>query len=238
MGRKKKVKNEISLTPLEQQALQQQYVDELDNDPKYSLKADPEHIYNMCEEQKRFIEYYISFKSISTAADFAGIPIETAKSYFIDMNSQSEIRRINSALYHRQFTTKMMDLDEIGGYLTSLIKDEYVPYNDRLTSAEKIAVTKQITEIIKLKQSAFNNPVNVMSIDIDTEIRNLSLSTIKSLLAQKKLNVIENTNFSEKQVVDDTLTPEETELLSTLPAKQLLEMIEATNLEEDKHNGN
>lgn len=223
---KKKAKSIVSIQNVN--AVQKEYVDAIEHDVEYSLIVDPTDKYNMSAEQKLFIEAYVQFKNINTAADVAGIEPSTAKSYFMAYSTQEEIRRINRALYHRQFASKMLTLDEIGGWLTAMLTDENVPLADRLRSQEKLRVAEMIVDINKMKVTAFENPAEFAANDIEADIKNLSVETIKQLLAQNNKTKEKNDAIARIDP-DNKLSVEERAYLSTLPLKDLLEMIEEFN---------
>lgn len=214
-------------------ALQNEYIDELETNPLYSLSVDPEDKYKMTQLQKDFIRNYVEFKNVGTAADLAGIDMDTAKQFFISYSSQQEIRRINRALYHRQFSNKLLSIDEIGGYLTSMLTDENVPLGDQLKSSDKLKVVQMLIDLNKLKIEAFDNPTVIMQEDINTEIKNLSVDTIKRLLDTKKQN-----DLNKREIIDEITensTPEENDYLSTLPTDQLLQLLEKMKEKTDEH---
>lgn len=223
---KKKAKSIVSIQNVN--TVQKEYIDAIEHDVEYSLIVDPTDKYSMSAEQKLFIEAYVQFKNINTAADVAGIEPSTAKAYFMAYSTQEEIRRINRALYHRQFASKMLTLDEIGGWLTAMLTDENVPLADRLRSQEKLRVAEMIVEINKMKVTAFENPAEFAANDIEADIKNLSVETIKQLLAQND-KTKEKNNAIARIDPDNKLSVEERAYLSTLPLKDLLEMIEEFN---------
>ena len=229
MGRKKKNPvSEQSLVEVSKEAnkLQQAYMEDLDVNPQYSLEVDPENKYHMSDKQKEFIRHYVNFKSIATAAEVAGIDMDVAKSYFVSFQSQSEIRRINLALYQRQFANRLLNLDEIGGYLTSLITDENVPLGDQLKTIDKLKVVQMLIDLNKTKIESLRNPTTIMAQDLDIEIKNLSIQTIQQLLkAEKQPKVVGTGEFAE------ILSPEENAYLSTLSNKELLSLIDKKNKE-------
>lgn len=212
------------------QKLQQDYFDELENNPKYSLEVDPENKYNMSETQKMFIKQYVDTKNISTAAYLAGIDNEVAKAYYIAYNSQLEIRRINMAMYQRQFKTKLLSLDEIGGYLSSLLTDSNVAEADRLKTTDKLRVAQMLIDLNVTKINALQNPELIIHKDIDNQLKNLSLSTIKDLLNHTDKPV--DNDIIYEVTNNDNLTPEESAYLSTLSTNELLNIIETTKKEE------
>ena len=205
--------------------LQKDYESTLESDIRYSLLVDPEDKYGMSALQKKFVEYYVEFKNVSTAAELAGIDMDKAKEFFLAFSSQQEIRRINKAMYLRQFSNRLATLDEIGGYLTSLLTDENIPIADRLSTRDKLKVAQMIIDLHTTKRDALLDPTIIMNNEnLDIQIKNLSVKTIKQLLSssEKKNEIIGTTN----------LTPEEEAYLSTLPTEDILKLLEETNSEE------
>lgn len=244
MGRKKKRANidearqELALQQINTRELQAEYEHELDTNPKYSLDVDPENKYSLSDSQKDFIKYYVNFKNINTAADLCGIDMDTAKAFFISYPTQTEVRRINLAMYHRQFQQRLVSLDEIGGYLTSLLVDD-VPYADRLKTTEKLRIVELLIRLNEMKQNAMLDPSALMEKDLDAEIQSLSVITIKQLLktsekVKNKTHIVSDINAEDAKKADDAinntdLTPEEQAYLSTLSTKDILTLLNDTN---------
>jgi len=207
--------------------LQTNYIDEVDNNPEFALVADPLNKYKMTEANKKFIEHYVNFKNVNTAAELAGISMDEAKQYFISYNTQNEIRRINRALYHRQFAAKLLSIDDIGGYLSSLLTGENIPLADQLETKDKLRVVDLILRLNEMKANGLSNPSDLTKADIAVQIKNLSLSTIQQLLSQS--NNMKDKNEAIRQMDDGNLSIEEKAYLQSLPTQDLLQLIEDTN---------
>lgn len=220
MGRNKKATTLVKIDA-EIGDLSENYLKNLEQDPKYSLLVDPSDKYKMPDLQKEFIKHYVNYKNLDVAADLTGIDLDTARHYFVSYDSQQEIRRINRALYHRQFGAKLMDIDQIGGYLTCLIKDE-VPYGDRIPVKEKIKVLDLLLKVNMLKQEGIQDPKIILNQDLDVQLKNLSIDTIKNLLETHNQK-----NNSKEQLTG--LTPEENAYLNGLSSEELLSLIEINN---------
>lgn len=203
-------------------SLQAEYIEDLESNPKYSLQVNPEKKYKMTKEQCKFVEHYVQFKNVNTAAELTGIDLDTAKQYFISYNSQMEIRRINLAMYHRQFASRLLTIDEIGGYLSSLLTDVNVPIADRLKTTDKLRVCDMIIRLNELKLQGMQDPSKMMNANIDVQLKNLSIETVKQLLGVMN-------NSKGDVYYDDSLNPEENAYLSTLPTEELLNIIEESN---------
>lgn len=225
-------KKELAMMQKDATSLQKEYIHELDVDPKYSLQVDPLNKLQMSDLQKTFIGHYVNFKNVNTAAELTGIDQDTAKQFFVAYNSQQEIRRINLALYHRQFANRLIDLDEIGGYLTSLLTGDNVPIADQPKNVgERLAIVRMLIDLNKMKLEGLQNPTTIMAQDIDVQIKSLSLATVRQLLAQD--NAAKQPKTIEV-IPDNNLTLEENAYLSTLPTKDLLNLIEETNKGDNK----
>ena len=220
--------NEIKDISKQAKELEENYLGELETNPKYSLKVDPENKLELTEQEKEFIRLYVDYKSIATVVEFMGIKMEVARAYYLSYKCQQEIRRLNLALYQRQFAARLLSLDEIGGYLTSLLTDSYIPTADKLKSKEKLEVARMIIDINKLKIDSLKQPEILMVKELDNEIKSLSISTIKRLIYEDS-NMHDKNNIITELPVDNELSPEETALLSTLPTNELLDLIESTN---------
>ena len=194
---------------------------ELNSNPEFSLEVDPLNKYNMSETQKTFIKNYVEFKSIPLAAELTGINTDLAKSYFTSYASQQEIRRINRAMYQKQFSTKLLSIDEIGGYLSSLITDENVPTGDRVKTMDKVRIAQMLIDLQIYKKDAIDNPDAIMDVDIETDLKNMSVKSIKRLLNEK-------TNPKKEEPKANNLSPEEEAFLKTLSTKELLELMNET----------
>lgn len=210
------------------EALQKQYEEELETNPQFSLIPDPKGELSLSNDQKAFITHYVQFKNIAMASELAGIELDEARQMFVSYDVQKEIRRINKALYHRQFRDKMLTIDEIGGWLTSLLTDNNVPLVDQLKTTDKLRVADMLIKLNEYKAGAITNPGEFAARDIEVEIKNLSVNAIQTLLVQN--NVIKEKNSAIDKLDPDTvLTVEERAYLSTLPLKDLLQMIEDAN---------
>lgn len=230
----KKIDNpKVSYDQLE--ILEDDYLNKVQVDPRFSIEVDPENHFHFSESQKDFIENYVQFKNVPLAAKLAGIEEELGMSYYKNYNIRMEIRRINLAMHHRAFATKMLDMDEIGGYLTSVLIGENLAEADKIGTRDKIQVAKLLMELNKMKREAIADPSNVIdAVDIQEDLSSLSVDTIQKLLKtsqkptedlQKKEEVIEEIN----ETNSNALSSEEINHLKTLSTSELLNILEETN---------
>lgn len=230
MTKKKKQVNALQISQTEVQNMQKQYIDELDTNPEYSLEPDPIGALGMSQIQKDFIRHYVNFKNINAAAELSYIDADTAKSLFVAYDTQQEIRRINRALYHRQFANKLITIDEIGGYLSSLLTGDNVPLADQLKTNEKLRVIELLLRLNEMKVNGLNNPDTLANSDIESQIKNLSVKTIQQLLIQQNNTVVvQQKNDVIASLDDGTLSVEEKAYLSSLPVTELLKLLDETN---------
>lgn len=196
---------------------------ELNENVEFSLTVDPTNKYSMSDSQKAFVRHYVDFKSIPMAAELSGIDLDTAKSYYVAYSTQQEIRRLNRALYQRQFSNKLLTIDEIESWLSSLITDENVPVADRVKTMDKVKIAQMLIDLQLYKHDAINNPQNIIDVDIESQIKKLSIKSIKSLISQT--NEKKDDKNMTKENLSVNMTPEEDAFLKTLPAKDVLNLM-------------
>ena len=222
-------KKDLHLIEQENSSLTESLSAELETNPEFSLDVDPTDKYSMSEEQKTFIKNYVEFKSIPMAAELSGIDIDVAKTYFVAYSSQQEIRRINRAMYQRQFSHKLLTIDELGGYLSSLITDENVPLADRVKTMDKVRIAQMLIDLQTYKNEGIDDPSKIIDADIESEIKNLSVKSIKLLIAQNNKKKDEKKKDEAIKNASSMLSPEEEVFLKTLPTKDILNLIEETS---------
>ena len=222
-------KKDLHLIEQENSSLTESLSAELETNPEFSLDVDPTDKYSMSEEQKTFIKNYVEFKSIPMAAELSGIDIDVAKTYFVAYSSQQEIRRINRAMYQRQFSHKLLTIDELGGYLSSLITDENVPLADRVKTMDKVRIAQMLIDLQTYKNEGIDDPSKIIDADIEGEIKNLSVKSIKLLIAQNNKKKDEKEKNEAIKNASSMLSPEEEVFLKTLPTKDILNLIEETS---------
>lgn len=193
-------------------------------------EIDKNNKYNLSELQKEFIKYYIEFKNIPLVAQFIGIDEAHAVEIFKGYGAQEEIKRINTELYRKRFKSKMLSLEELGGYVSSLIANDYTPLSEQLNKKEKLEATKLLLAIYDLKNKALTNPVELNTYDLtaEDEIKKLSLNSIKALLdeqgkEEKKDDLIKRIDK------DKTLTIEDKALLQSLSIDELITLLNEAN---------
>lgn len=224
----KKNKKSMYIATSDLNELQKQYTNKLETSPEFSLEVDPEGKYRMSDEQKKFIQTYIQFKNIPLTCQLTGVSEEKGKAYYLAYESQLEIRRINLAMYHRQFSNKLLDLDEIGGWLSSVLVDE-VPIADRLQMKDKLKVAQMIIDLNNLKRTAFSDPSVIDTVEVSEQIKDLSVKSIKRLIEETnnpEKSIKNKEEIIEKIDSDNNLSGEEIAYLRTLPVEKLLELLE------------
>lgn len=233
MAKKKKENLYDNLMTEEFKQKQIEYLDTIKNNPQYSLIVDPENKYNLTLQQKEFIGLYCEFKNIQLAAMMSNLELEEAMTLYSSYPCQQEIRRINLAMYQTQFANKLISLNELGGYLTSLLCDA-VPSGDKLSPSDKLKVAQLILDLNKTLKETPSEVKDIIDIPIDTQIKDLSIKSIKALLEanenkdkikEEKEKIIESfENF-------DNFSQEEISFLNTLSTKELLDLLDSMEKE-------
>lgn len=229
----KKNKKELIINSDEVTIISEDYINEINTNTKYSLDIDPLNIYNMLEEQKNFIKFYIEYKDVKLASVLANIDENKAIDYLSAYSSQQEIRRIYKALMHRRFASKIISLDKIGAYLSTFLTDEFIPEGEKLNSKDKLKCVNLLLDYYKLKSEFITNPKEILTEkDLEEDIKSLSIDTIKSLLNTKNENDNKN-SIVDKISKDNKLSIEEEAYLKTLSFKELSDLLESIKKEGD-----
>lgn len=233
MAKKKKENLYDNLMTEEFKQKQIEYLDTIKNNPQYSLIVDPENKYNLTLQQKEFIGLYCEFKNVQLAAMMSNLELEEAMTLYSSYPCQQEIRRINLAMYQTQFANKLISLNELGGYLTSLLCDA-VPSGDKLSPSDKLKVAQLILDLNKTLKETPNEVKDIIDIPIDTQIKDLSIKSIKALLeANKNKDKIkeEKEKIIESFENFDNFSQEEISFLNTLSTKELLDLLDSMEKE-------
>lgn len=215
------------------------YLKSLEDDPKYQIDVDPDNFYEMSKEHKQFVKLFVQYRNLAIVAELMEIEPGLAKDYFTRYSTQQEIRRINTAIYHRQVATNIIAFEDIGSYLSSWLVGADVPEVDRLKKSEKIQVVKLLMDWHKSMREIIQKPEIITAQTIEDEIKELSVANIKQLLSTKsilKLNKekkqskpLPNTDNKDELIAhlneDNLLSKEELEYLETLSAKDLLTLL-------------
>ena len=210
----------------------------IQTDPKYSLKVDPEHKYNFTETEVDFIEQMVQYRNVQFVSTvLLGLPLEEGVEIYKNYNVQSEIKRINIAMYARRFATKVADLNQIGGFLTSGLIDDNVPVAERWGPKEKLTASKLLMNINMLKKKAFNTPEVVEVVEVQKDLEKLSPKDLEKLIEindegneekEKLINLINE---------DGLLSMEELKnlrMMSNEELRDLAETIMSGDIEEDE----
>lgn len=233
MAKKKKENLYDNLMTEEFKQKQIEYLDTIKNNPQYSLIVDPENKYNLTLQQKEFIGLYCEFKNIRLAAMMSNLELEEAMALYSSYPCQQEIRRINLAMYQTQFANKLISLNELGGYLTSLLCDA-VPSGDKLSPSDKLKVAQLILDLNKTLKETPNEVKDIIDIPIDTQIKDLSIKSIKALLEANKNK--EKIKEEKEKIIEsfenfDNFSQEEISFLNTLSTKELLDLLDSMEKE-------
>lgn len=233
MAKKKKENLYDNLMTEEFKQKQIEYLGTIKNNPQYSLIVDPENKYNLTLQQKEFIGLYCEFKNIQLAAMMSNLELEEAMTLYSSYPCQQEIRRINLAMYQTQFANKLISLNELGGYLTSLLCDA-VPSGDKLSPSDKLKVAQLILDLNKTLKETPNEVKDIIDIPIDTQIKDLSIKSIKALLEANKNK--EKIKEEKEKIIEsfenfDNFSQEEISFLNTLSTKELLDLLDSMEKE-------
>lgn len=233
----KKKKQEI--VNVRQPDIGMNYLKSLEDDPKYQIEVDPDGFYEMSPEHKTFVKLFVQYRNLAVVAELMNIDPALAKDYFTRYSTQQEIRRINTAIYHRQVATNIIAFEDIGSYLSSWLIGADIPEADRLTKSEKLQVVRLLMDWHKSMREIIQKPEIITVETIEDEIKELSVANIKQLLATKSIlnknkekkqskplpNIDDKDELIAQLNEDNMLSKEELEYLETLSAKDLLRLL-------------
>lgn len=235
-------KRDVGLINLSREG-QDALIDALNADPRFSLDPDPTGKLGLNNEQKKFIKCYDEFHSIPLAANMAGLTEEEGRDFFFDPACKSERLRINRVRNYRKFSRRLLTIDEIGGYLTSMLVDEDMSAGDMLSSKEKLQITRQIIDLNKLKAEALANPRIIENVDYsDTGIQDLEPEDLKKLIERTKQST-DNTTLEKQEIITklnkngnlDDVDLEQLWSCSVSELQELLKEAEAKDNDKDLH---
>jgi len=210
------------------------YLKSLEQDSIYQINVDPDNFYKMTAEHKQFIELFIQYRNLSIVTELMNLTYEKAKEYFLMYSTQQEIRRINTALYHRQIATNIIGFEDIGRYLSSWLIGADIPDTDKLKPSEKIQVAKLLLDWHKQMKDFIDKPEIITAEVIEEQIKDLSVENIKQLI---KTNSLIDINKASKEKIEnkeelieelnktDLLSKDELDYLNTLSIKELINLI-------------
>ncbi len=210
--------------PIDNNELQKQYIDKLESDPLYSLEPDPTGEYKMSDQQKDFIRQFIQYNNVPIVCELLHMEEETARNYLLQISTQNELNRIKQARYQRQFANKLISIDQIGGYLTSILTDKDVPVYEQLSMKQRLKVSELLLKVNDMKNKALDNPIEFVDTkEVVEQVKDMSSNDIKKLINKsqdKKINL-------EKELIitqlnkDNDLTAEDLDYLRTLSIEDL-----------------
>lgn len=183
----------------------------------YSVEIDPNNHYNFTDEEKAFITAWIDYKNILLVSQATGITTDMCTIYMNRWSIKEEIRRITNAIYMKRFATKLISIEQLEGYLDSLLTDKNVPFADRINGKDKLEVVKLILKVKELKEGMIEKPDQIIDVSLEKEIDKLSVDQIKKILYSRPESIYYKKKDSEQMKSD---TPEEQALDISMNRKE------------------
>lgn len=158
---------------------------------------------------KDFILVYYQSGNLVATTKCLNISIEDAVSIYKEPRVQEVLRELNLERHRLMFSQKMLNLEEIGSYLSNVILDTNISDDNKLSARDKLDAAKLLLEVHNTINNSLSDPVTLNNYEIlDMQFKDLSVNTIKSLLSNvnndNKKPLI--TNYSEsatEQVIDE-----------------------------------
>lgn len=201
---------------------------ELDSNPKYSLEPDPTGEYGMTTAEKNFTKWYVQHRNIAVAAQLAEVSVEDGMAIYRSFACQSELRRIDLAWKLRQINSSTLTLDQMGAMLTSYILDQ-MPAAERLSTKDKMSAMKMVMDIHALKQKVVEEATPIDAVDVESQVKDLSVDALKALI--QKTKVIDNENDEKEEMIkaldnESALSNDDLHYLRSLPVEELKKLVD------------
>lgn len=140
--------------------------------------------YSFTEEEKLFIRLWVEFKNLNIVAESMSISNEDASKMFSNYYVTSEIRRLEKEVTKLRLAQKIMTLDEMEAYLSSLVIDYSIPMGERVSPRDKLAAVKLLMEIKQIKGEAFQGNTTVINaLPTADKLDSLSTDAIRALIS-------------------------------------------------------
>lgn len=210
--------------------------DTLNEDPKYALEVDPTGMLGMSEKEKNFTKWYMQHRNIAVASQLAGVSVEDGMLIYASFACQSELSRMDMAYKLRQLNNSTLTLEQIGSILTGYVLDQ-LPEVERLSTKEKIGAMKMIIDLHALKQKVIEEAKPIDVVDIEDQIKDMSVDGLMTLIEQTKSSDIENDEKEQLIMqIDDAsaLSNDDLHYLRTLSIKELKKLLKEKNEMEHK----
>lgn len=186
--------------------------------------------YHFTADERQFISLWIEFRNIVIIASMMNMSQKECSMFFTNPHVMNEIARISRARMKRRFACKILTLDECESYLTSCITDDNVPISEQMTNEKKLVAMKLLLEVKEMKADGLVTPSVLDNMPLETEIQELSISTIKALLSTKiRTNKQMVTSIDMRQKVAAEIpyvTPEEEQDIMNATPDELVSMLD------------
>lgn len=180
-------------------------------------------------DERSFILLWLEYKNIVVVASMMGIDNEAAQNMLANYNIRQEINRLTKIQTQKRFATKMISVDQIESYLSSMITDENVSFVDRLSSKEKLDAIKLLMSVKEFKSNMVANPSEVIDVSLDDTIKNMSINSIKSLLNSKKDNNNRKALVDNLSALESDLNADDVADLQNMSTEELLKIVDKLN---------
>lgn len=176
----KKVKDNSGLSAVK-------YVDNTCKNIVYSLEVDPLDKYHMSDQEKQFIRLYVDLGDIPSISQLMNVSQDILLEYLKSYSCQEEIKRLKQASYHRVFNSRILTIDELSSWLSSLIsEDGLIGVDKKVSIGDKLKASAMLIDLHKYKNEVLAKPEVIMDDDMKDKIRKLNVEQLKKLIYKGK----------------------------------------------------
>lgn len=116
---------------------------------------DTQNEYFMTDIQKEFVFLYTQYHDPFVVGEMLHLTLEETVEVWSNYYVKRALEELAKILFHKQLVTKLDSVDELGGYLTSLLTDQNIPECNKLSSKEKLSVCDLIIKLNEFKATLF-----------------------------------------------------------------------------------
>lgn len=116
---------------------------------------DTQNEYFMTDVQKEFVLLYTQYHDPFVVGEMLHLTLEETFEVWSNYYVKRALEQLGKIMFYKQLAIKLDSIDELGGYLTSLLTDQNIPECDKLSPKEKLSICDLIIKLNEYKATLF-----------------------------------------------------------------------------------
>lgn len=116
---------------------------------------DAQNEYFMTDIQKEFVFLYTQYHDPFVVGEMLHLTLEETFEVWSNYYVKRALEQLGKIMFYKQLAVKLDSIDELGGYLTSLLTDQNIPECDKLSPKEKLSICDLIIKLNEYKATLF-----------------------------------------------------------------------------------